>query len=72
MFKNNYFKFDTKIKQQISGNAVETKFVPQYMCIFMNDLEIKFLKGQHLQLLVFILMMLLFIWTHVKRVTENF
>ena len=72
MFKNNYFKFGTKIKQQISGNAVETKFVPQYMCIFMNDLEIKFLKGQHLQLLVFILMMLLFIWTHVKRVTENF
>ena len=27
MFKNNYFKFGTKIKQQISGNAVETKFV---------------------------------------------
>lgn len=72
MFKNNYFKFGTKIKQQISGNAVETKFVPQYMCIFMNDLEIKFLKGQHLQLLVFILMMLLFIWTHGKESYRKF
>ena len=59
-------------QKQISGNAIETKFVPQYMCIFMNDLEIKFLKGQHLQLLVFILMMLLFIWTHGKESYRKF
>ena len=52
MFKNNYFEFSTKIKQQVSGTAIETKFVPQYMRIFMNDLEIKFLKGQPIELLV--------------------
>ena len=28
--KNNYFEFGNKIKQQISGTAIGTKFVPFY------------------------------------------
>ena len=37
--KNNYFEFDSCIKQQISGTAVGTKVVPSYACIFMNKME---------------------------------
>ena len=42
VLKNNYFKFGNKIKQQISGTTIGTKFAPPYACIFMSDLETKF------------------------------
>ena len=48
VLKNNYFKFGNKIKQQISGNTIATKFLPPEAYIFINDLETKFLEGQHL------------------------
>ena len=35
-----------QIAQQISGTATETKFGPQYACIFMDQIEIKFLRTQ--------------------------
>ena len=54
VLKNNYFEFGNKIKQQISGTAIRTKFAPPYACIFMSDLETKFLEGQHLQPLVWL------------------
>ena len=47
VLKNNYFEFGNKIKQQISGTAIGTKFAPPDACIFMSDLETKFLEGQH-------------------------
>ena len=47
VLKNNYFKFGNKIKQ-ISGNTIATKFLPPEAYIFINDLETKFLEGQHL------------------------
>ena len=53
VLKNNYFESGNKIKQ-ISGTAIGTKFAPPYACIFMNDLETKFLEGQHLQTLVWL------------------
>ena len=34
MLKNNYFEFGTNTKQQISGTAVRTKFVPPYIRVF--------------------------------------
>ena len=34
VLKNNYFKFGTKIKQQISGITIRTKFAPPYACLF--------------------------------------
>ena len=52
VLKNNYFEFGNKIKQQISGTVIGTTFVPPYACIFMSDLETKFLEGQHIQPLV--------------------
>ena len=54
ILKSNYFEFGNKIKQQISGTAIGTKFAPPYACIFMSDLETKFLEGQHLQSLVWL------------------
>ena len=48
VLKNNYFKFCNKIKQQVSGNTIATKFLPPETYIFINNLEAKFLEGQHL------------------------
>ena len=50
--KNNYFEFNGRIKQQISGTVIGTTFTPAYACIFMDDLENKFLETQSLQPLV--------------------
>ena len=43
VLKNNFFEFDSKIKQQISGTAIGTKFAPPYVCIFMDKFETDFL-----------------------------
>ena len=66
MLKNNYFEFGTKTKQQISGTAIRTKFAPPYPCIFMSDLETKFLGSQHLQHLVWLRYIdyIFFIWAY--------
>ena len=39
VLKNNFLEFDSKIKQQISGTAIGTKFAPPYVCIFMDKLQ---------------------------------
>ena len=52
VLENNYSEFNGDVKKQISGTAICTKFVPPYACIFMDDLEIKFLQSQSLQPLV--------------------
>ena len=46
VLKNNYFDFNGQVQQQISGTAIGTKFAPTYACIFMADVESKFLKTQ--------------------------
>ena len=46
VLKNNYFGFSGKIKNQISGTAIATKFAPPYACIFMDQVETEFLKTQ--------------------------
>ena len=48
LLKNNYFEFGSKIKQ-ISRTVIGTRFAPPYICIFMSDLETKFLQSQHLE-----------------------
>ena len=52
VLKNNYFKFNGQIKQQISGTTIGTKFVPPYTCLFMDKIETAFFKIQQLQPLV--------------------
>ena len=46
VLKNNYFEFNAKVKKQISGTAIDTKFAPPYACIFMDQVETEFLKTQ--------------------------
>ena len=45
VLRNNYFKFNSSFKHQISGTAVGTKFAPPYACIFMDYIEKEFLKN---------------------------
>ena len=42
VLKNSFFEFDSKIKQQTSRTAIETKFATPYACIFMNKFETDF------------------------------
>ena len=46
VLKNNYFEFNGKVKQQLSGSAIGTRFTPPYACIFMNQVETEFLESQ--------------------------
>ena len=46
VLKSNFFEFNGKIKQQISGTAIGTKCAPTYGCIFMDELERGFLQTQ--------------------------
>ena len=45
-FKNNYFEFNGQVKHQILGTAIGSKFAPTYACIFMDEIETKFLETQ--------------------------
>ena len=45
VLKNNHFEFDYKVKKQISGTAIGTKFAPPYACIFMDKVEREFLEA---------------------------
>ena len=44
--KNNYFEFNGKVKKQLLGTAIGTKFAPVYASIFMDKLQSVFLKSQ--------------------------
>ena len=46
--KNNLFGLNDKVKQQISGTAVWTKFAPPYACIYVGKTGTDFLKTQDL------------------------
>ena len=69
VLKNNYFEFNGKVKKQISGTAIGTKFAPPYACIFMDQVETEFLKTQKHKLLVWFryIYNVFFIWTHGKE-----
>ena len=47
VLKNNYFEFDSCIKQQISGTAIGTKFTPLYACIFMDKVQNAFHESEN-------------------------
>ena len=52
VLQNNYFEFNGVTKQQISGTAIGATFAPPYACIFMDQVELAFLKTQIHQPLV--------------------
>ena len=47
VLKNNFFKFNEKLFQQLAGTAIGTKFAPPYACIFMDWLEEAFLETEN-------------------------
>ena len=49
VLKINYFEFNSTVKHKISGRAIGTKFALPYTCIFMDYIEIEFLKSEQIQ-----------------------
>ena len=41
VLKNNFFEFNSKIKHQVSGTAIVTKFAQAYAFLFMDKFETK-------------------------------
>ena len=74
VLKNNFFEFDSKVFQQIAGTDIGTKFAPPYACIFMDQLETKFLETQTLKPLVWFRYIddIFFIWTHGEENLKKF
>ena len=74
VLKNNIFKFNNEIKQQISGTAIGTKFAPPYACIYMDKTETDFLKTQELQPFVWLRYIddIFFIWMHGETELKKF
>ena len=74
VLKNNYFEFNGKVKQQISGTAIGTKFAPPYACIFMDEVETSFLETQEIEPLVWFRYIddVFFIWTHGQEKLDSF
>ena len=72
--ENNYFEFNGDVKKQISGRVIGTNFAPSYSCIFMDDLETKFLQSQSLPPLVWFRYTddIFYIWTHGNNKLEKF
>ena len=60
--------------QQISGTAIGTKFAPPYVCIYMDQVEQKFLAMQINQPLIWLRYIddIFFIWTHAEKELEKF
>ena len=69
VLSNNFFEFNSGTFQQISGTAIGTKFAPPYACIYMDQVEQKFLATQINQPLVWLRYIddIFFIWTYGKR-----
>ena len=70
VLKSNYFEFNGQVKHQIYCTVIDIKFAPRYACIFVGDVESKFLEAQSLQLLIWFRYIddVFFIWT---REEEN-
>ena len=74
VLKTNYFEFNGKVKQQISGTVIGTKFVPLYACIFMDEVETSFLETQEMKPLVWLRYLddVFFIWTYGQEKLDSF
>ena len=74
VLKINFFEFDSKVKQQVSGTAIGTKFAPPYACIFMDKVEIDFLETQVVKPLVWLRYIddIFFIWNESEEKLDEF
>ena len=73
VLKNNFFEFNSKIKHEISGTAIGTKFAPPYACIFMDKLETDFLDKENLKPWVWLRYIddIFFVWTHGEELLHD-
>ena len=71
---NNFFEFNLKIKQQISGAAIETKIAPPYAWIFIDKLETNFLTTLNFKPFVWLRYTddIFFFWTHGEEKLQDF
>ena len=74
VLKNNFFEFNSKIKQQVSGTAIGMKFAPPYAGIFMDKFETEFLAMQLFKPRVWLRYIddIFFMWTHVEEKLHDF
>ena len=72
--RNNYFEFNEKVKKQISGTVIGTKFAPPYVCIYMDQVETEYLETQKYKSLVWFHYIddVFFIWTNGKEKLSSF
>ena len=72
--KNIFCEFNNEIKQRISGNAIGTKFVSPYACIYLDKTETDFFKTQEPQLFVWLRYIddIFFISTHGEAELKKF
>ena len=72
VLNNNIFEFNSKAYQQKS--AIGTKFAPRYACIYMDEVEQKFLETQSKKPLIWLRYIddIFFIWTHGEQELERF
>ena len=74
LLSNNIFEFNSDTFQQISETAIGTKFATPYACIYMDQVEQKFLARQINQPLTWLryIQDIFFIWTHGEKEREKF
>ena len=74
VLKNNFFEFNSKTKQQISGTAIGTNFTPPYACIFMDKVETEFLDKELLKPWVWLRYIddIFFVLTHGEESLQKF
>ena len=74
VLKSIFFEINNKIKQQISGTAIRTKFTPPYACTYMDKTKTDFLKMQELQPFVWLRYIddIFFIWTYGEAELKKF
>ena len=74
VLQNKFFEFNNDVLQQISGTAIGTKFAPPYACIFMDQIETKFLRTQSHQPMIWFKYIddIFFVWTHGEEKLEEF
>ena len=74
VLKNNFFEFNSKIKQQIPGTAIGMKFPSPYAYIFMDKFKIDFLTLQNLKPWVWLRYIadVFFVWTHGEEKLHDF
>ena len=74
VLKNNYFEFNSKVQQQLSGMVPGTKFALPYACIFMDRVETEFLEKERLKPWVRLRYIddIFFVWTHEENKLDEF